>query len=143
MAKPANLWQQNYAQGVGAAGQKYEQGVRNPKRSWSGELVNAKPKMVQNFTAAMQGQRFDQAVNNIGDAGWSQKTIDKAANYASAATRAAAAYGARVQEMHAVVETAQARVNAMPRNTHQDNMNRMVVNATTIKEEWARRNGSA
>lgn len=141
MAKPANEWVNNYQSGVQNSQTKYEQGVRNPQASWSQGLVQSKSRMVSNFTQAMQGNRFDNAVNAVGDAGWAQKTIDKSANYAASATRAAQNYQAKVQEMHAIVETVQARVRSMPKDTHQQRMARMVANATGIMEETARRRG--
>lgn len=141
MAKSLQVTLQRYERGIQGGQTAYEEGIRNPKRDWAGELTAAKNRMQTGFNTAMTDGTFDRGVANTGTQGWQQKAEAKAANYSQSAQRAVDAYRQQAGEMLAVVETAQARVDAMPRDTHQQRMSRMVANATIIKEEWQRRKG--
>ncbi len=55
----------------------FEQGVRNPRRSWSTNTKAAAGAFVSGIQAAIAEKRFERGVDRTGDSGWQEPTISK------------------------------------------------------------------
>lgn len=142
MVKSPQVIVDRYKRGIETGGQAYTDGVRSTNKSWSGGLMANKSRMVSGYQNAMNNGTFDRGVQNTGDSGWVQKTVEKAANYSGSVGRAVAGYTAQVQNMVAVLSEVEARVAAMPSNTEAEREARALANMRGIREAWARRRGT-
>lgn len=66
-----------WARRAGSASGEYEEGVRNPKKSWAAQTVAASDAYKQGVTAAIGRNAFANGVKNAGDTKWQKNAIEK------------------------------------------------------------------
>jgi hypothetical protein len=69
-----------WARRSSTAGPEYEEGVRNPRRSWSSATAAAEEAYKRGVTAAITRGAFGKGVRKAGDAKWSEAAISKGPN---------------------------------------------------------------
>ncbi len=127
---------QRYKDRVAQSGQSYRDGVASPSRSWANGYTQNVNRMVMGFQQAVAAGKPQQAVQQLGDAGWQRKTLDKADRYASSATRAAEGYAAiATKVMQAATAGQQAAMN-IDGTTFEGRLDRMRANAIAISNAW-------
>ena len=68
---------QKFVQRASVAGQQYQEGIQNPKKSWSTATAAAEQNYVQGVTQAAQQGRFAAGVKLAGDSKWQQNSLSK------------------------------------------------------------------
>ena len=66
-----------WARRAGNAGPEYEDGIRNPRKSWAQETKAAETAYEQGVQAAISAKRFGKGVDKAGDDKWSKNAIEK------------------------------------------------------------------
>ena len=66
-----------WARRAGSAGQEYEEGVRNPRKSWAKETKAAEGAYELGVQKSIADKRFGKGVDAAGDAKWQQNAIEK------------------------------------------------------------------
>jgi hypothetical protein len=76
LTKAADKWQRR----ASIAQQDYQDGVKNPRRSWSAAAIAANSAYVQAVTQAAQQGRYLSGVKQAGDEKWAQNATAKGPN---------------------------------------------------------------
>ena len=85
MATPQQ-WADAWAAGVGAASQKYTDGINAVTTDVVGKAIANQGALLANFTSAVTSGEWARRLAAVGTSGWKAAAIAKAANYATGAT---------------------------------------------------------
>lgn len=75
--KPLNSVGDKWARVAGGAQAEYEEGVKNPRRSWSTETARAEKAYEAGVQAAIARKAFGSGVKAAGDEKWQRNAIEK------------------------------------------------------------------
>lgn|SRR5574340_200750 len=123
---------QRWVQAAGSAQQRFTEGVQATQKDPTALAVAAQGKLVSNFNAAVSNGRWQRGLQAVGQAGWKQATVAKAANYSVGIQASESKYAAAIAPVLAYEAQLQAQIMAMPNNTLQDSINRMAAWATGL-----------
>lgn len=99
--KPLNSVAAKWSRVAGAAQGEYEEGVKNPRRSWAAETAKAEAAYDKGVQAAISAKRFGKGVRAAGDAKWQQNAIEKGpARYSQGVGLALEAYQTGFEPYH-------------------------------------------
>lgn len=133
---------EKYQRGVQGAGQDYANGVANPSRPWDAATIASASRWRNSLQEAMTNGSFQKGVQKAGNARWQQRATQIGAQrYASSASEAAQAYQAKAAQIVAAGNAARAAANAMPNDTLEARLQRMVSSARAISNFWKGRTG--
>lgn len=80
---------QAWADSAGRAATNYAQGVQSYNGDWAGATTRQQSVMQQNWTQSVTSGRWANGVQQVGTAGWKQRTQDKTPNYSQGFTAGA------------------------------------------------------
>lgn len=138
MAKDPSRVLDSYRSGVQAAGQKYKDGIQNPRRPWVESYVQSMPRMVAGIQRAISEGKPQASAQRLGNAGYQQATLAKSDRYASSAQRAADGYGAVVARVMQAATAGQNAAMQIEPTTWANRLQRVDANARAIAASWGK-----
>ena len=125
-----------WVQSAGAAQQRFTEGVQATQKDPTSLAIQAQPKLVANFNAAVSSGKYARGLQAVGQAGWKAATVAKAQNYSTGINASQDKYLAAIGPVLQIEAQLQQQISAMPNNTLQDSINRMAAWATGL-HNWA------
>lgn len=130
---------QRWQQGAAAAGQRYLDGVAT-SADWAANFVAAEQQMIAGIQAAIADGRITRHVQALGTAGWRQKTQAKGSQpWITGINNGVGAMTTGVGILYGYLDAAAAALGALPRGTFDQNVQRMVTQATTVHTQAVQR----
>lgn len=132
--KPLDRISQKWARVASVSQQEYEDGVRNPRKSWATETAKAESAYEKGVQQAISKKRFSGGVKAAGDSRWQENAIAKGPQrWAQGINLGTEAYERGFAPFRAVIEG----VNLPPRGPKGDpgNINRVAVIAKALHEK--------
>lgn len=121
---------QRWVQAAGSAQQRYVDGVQSTQKDPTQLAIQAQPKLIQNFNAAVNAGRYQRGLAAVGKAGWQSATVAKANNYSTGINASEQKFLAAIGPVLQYEAQLQAQIASMPNNTLQDSIARMSAWAT-------------
>jgi len=137
MDRITKKWVQNSASGQGA----YEDGVRNPRRSWAQATAEAEPNYEAGVNRAISRKAFGKGVRSAGDAKWSKNAVEKGpSRWAAGISLSEGEYAKGFAPFRDVIES----TNLPPRGPKGDpkNIQRVQILAKALHEAKLARQGA-
>lgn len=131
--KPLDAVARKWKRVASGAQLEYEEGVRNPRRSWATETAKSEDAYQKGVQAAISKKRFGAGVRKAGDAKWQENALKKGPmRYSQGVDLAEDAYLAGFQKYHAAL----ANLVLPPRGPKGDpaNINRVAIVAKTLHD---------
>lgn len=139
MAKTPQQITEKYRQRLSQSGQAYQDGIRNPRRSWQQGYIGSQNRMIAGFQAAVAEGRMQRGVERVGDAGWQNAAIAKADRFTASATLAGEAYGQRAADIIAAGEAARGAANNINPDTFEQRLERATAAMRATRDYWKNR----
>jgi len=131
-----------YQRNIAGAGADYSAGVQDPKTDWLAAYAQAAPRMEAELQKAIAEGRAVKGAQRAGTDKWKKRAATIGAQrFTGAATMAAEAYGAVVDDVLAAGETASNAAKAMPQTTIQERVQASAAAQLAISEYWRRKKG--
>jgi len=131
---------QKWARRAGNAGPEYEEGVRNPRKSWAKETAASVSAYNAGVQKAIQNKSFEKGVAQAGDNKWQTNAVEKGpARYSQGVQLAEVAY----EQGFAPYAQALNSLTLPPRKAKGDpaNLERVAMVAKTLHETKLQRRG--
>lgn len=117
------------------SGTAYQQGIQNVTTNPAEQAIAAKQKWEAGIQDAIANDRYAKGLANVTLQGWKQNAINYGVpRYTGSGDKAAVNYQAFAERFYPFLQQVQQEVANMPNLTFQDNLQRMITNATRLRE---------
>ena len=118
-----------YKSGVQGGSTAYKNGVLAVTENPATKAIAQKDKMIANWNAAINGGKWEQKLGAVTLPMWKDAASNKGANnYAASADKASVNYQAWAADAYPQIAQLQQQIQAMPKVTISDSINRMIAN---------------
>lgn len=123
-----------YRDSATAGQQRYADGVQATTKDVTGLAIAAQPKLLNNFTQSVTSGHWARRLGAVGNQGWKNATVAKAANYGVGIQAGLGKYQTAMQTWLPIIDSASAQVQSMPNATFQDSIARATAFMTILHQ---------
>lgn len=120
---------------IGQSGTAYMNGVNAVTENPAQKAIAAKAKWEAGIQDAIANNRFERGLSRVTLAGWKASVTNYGqTRYVGSAAKAQANYKMFADEFFPFLDTVSQEIDAMPANTIEDNINRMITNVRRLHQ---------